>query len=258
MIFDTHCHIYDDIFSAETDEIINKAKEKNVTKMLILGDNITNSKKAILLAEKYNQYAAAGIFPCECYNLDLNKTMIELENLIKGHKSIICIGEIGLDYYWENNIENKNIQKEFFKCQLSLADKLNLPVSIHARDSLEDVYSILKEKMPKKGAIMHCFSGSKEMMEKFLKLGCFISLGGPVTFKNARVPKEIALNVPLERLLVETDSPYLAPSPYRGQRNEPSYIVKTVEEIARIRNVDAEEIATHTYINACNLFGIQL
>ncbi len=258
MIFETHCHLFDEQFKEDLNEVIKEAKASNVKKMLVLGDTLENSKKAIKIAnENEGIYAAVGIFPCSCHGENLNYCLSELTNLIKDNPKIKCIGEIGLDYYWEKEEKQKNEQKEFFIAQLKLADELDFPVSIHARDSIEDVYNILKENMPKKGAILHCFSSSKEMMKKFVDLGCYISLGGPVTFKNAKTPKEVALSVPIERLLVETDSPYLAPHPHRGKRNEPKYIVNTIQEIALIKGLTFDEVASKTYENACKLLGIK-
>ncbi len=255
-IFDTHCHLYDDSYALDFDKVIKEAKENNVQKMLVLGDDLLNSKKAILLAKNYKEIlAAVGIFPTSCYELDLDNSINELRNLVINNKEVKCIGEIGLDYYWEKDEEKKAMQKKFFIAQLNLAKSLNLPVSIHARDSIEDVYNILKDNFPEKGVIMHCFSSSKEMMDKFLKLGCYISLGGPVTFKNAKTPKEIALLVPLEKLLLETDAPYLTPHPYRGKRNEPKYINYTLKEIASIKEMSQEKLSEITYLNAIKLLG---
>lgn len=258
MIFETHCHLFDEQFKEDLNEVIKSAKEFSISKMLVLGDTLENSKKAIKIAnDNEGIYAAVGIFPCSCHGENLSKCIDELKQLVKHNSKVICIGEIGLDYYWEKEEAQKKEQKEFFIAQLHLADELELPVSIHARDSIEDVYKILKEFMPKKGAILHCFSSSKEMMKKFVDLGCYISLGGPVTFKNAKTPKEVALEVPLGNLLVETDSPYLAPHPYRGKRNEPKFIVNTVQEIAKIKKITYDEVSSKTYENACKLFGIK-
>lgn len=259
MIFDTHCHLFDDQFKNDIDNVIQNAINNNVTKMLVLSDCLETMDKTIDLIKKHNSlYGALGIFPMNCYDLDLNNTMQILKEKIISNNKIKAIGEIGLDYYWEKNEENKKKQRDFFIAQLNLANELNLPVCIHARDSIEDVYNILKDNMPSQGAIMHCFSSSKEMMEKFIKLNnCYIALGGTVTFKNARVPKEVALNVPLDYLLVETDSPYLAPTPHRGERNEPSFITNVVSEIAILKKLPYEEIARITHNNALKILRIE-
>lgn len=257
MIFDTHCHLFDKAFNNDLDKVLLRAKENNVTKMLVLGDDINNSKKAIALSSKYEEiYAACGIFPCECHNLSLDDSLSTLEKLLQNEK-VIALGEIGLDHHWEKEEHLLKEQEIFFIEQLKLANKLNLPVSIHARDSIETVYNILKEYMPTRGAILHCYSSSKEMMYRFLKLNCFISLGGPVTFKNARVVKEVAQSVPLDRLFIETDSPYLAPSPYRGQRNEPSYLKEIINQIAQVRNMDRFILEEQIYENSCLFFRIK-
>ncbi len=258
MIFDTHCHLFDEQFKDDLDETIKRARNNNITKMLVLGDNIKTSLESIDIANKYEGvYSAAGVFPCECYDLKLDETIECIKNIVKNNKKVKAIGEIGLDYYWEKDNEKRNKQKEFFISQLLLANQLNLPVAIHARDSIEDVYNILKKYFPKKGVIMHCFSSSKEMMKRFVDLGCYISLGGPVTFKNSITPKEIACNVPLNRLLIETDSPYLAPNPFRGKRNEPSYVKYVLLEISKLRNMNVNELEEIIFNNSCQILGIE-
>ncbi len=256
MIFDTHCHLFDESFNNDLEEVIQRAKQNNITKMLVLGDTLDSSKKAIELASKYeNIYAAIGIFPTSTYEIDIDQEIKELESLAK-NKKVKCIGEIGLEFYYEKDEIKRKRQIECLIKQIELANRVNLPVSIHARDAIEEIYNILKEHPVQKGVIMHCFSSSKEMMENFVKLGCYIALGGPVTFKNAKTPKEVALFTPLEKLLVETDAPYLAPIPYRGKRNEPSFISNTLCEIAKIKNITFDELSKITYDNACLILGI--
>ena len=257
MIFDTHCHLYADQLINNVDNIIKRANDAGVFNMLVLGDKIETSDKCIEIAEKYTSvYCAIGIFPCECYELNVDETMNILREMYKKSNKIKAIGEIGLDYYWEKDLDNRNKQKEFFVAQLKLADELNLPVSIHARDSIEDVYTLLKENFPRKGAIMHCFSSSVDMMRKFVKLGCYISLGGPVTFKNAVTPKEVAKEVPIDRLLIETDSPYLAPHPFRGKTNEPALVTYVLAEIARLKEVPIQELEKVVFNNSCKILGV--
>ena len=257
MIFDTHCHLYADQLINNVDNIIKRANDAGVFNMLVLGDKIETSDKCIEIAEKYTSvYCAIGIFPCECYELNVDETMNLLREMYKKSNKIKAIGEIGLDYYWEKDLDNRNKQKEFFVAQLKLADELNLPVSIHARDSIEDVYTLLKENFPRKGAIMHCFSSSVDMMRKFVKLGCYISLGGPVTFKNAVTPKEVAKEVPIDRLLIETDSPYLAPHPFRGKTNEPALVTYVLAEIARLKEVPIQELEKVVFNNSCKILGV--
>lgn len=257
MIFDTHCHLYADQLINNVDNIIKRANDAGVFNMLVLGDKIETSDKCIEIAEKYTGvYCAIGIFPCECYELNVEETMDLLRKMYKKSNKIKAIGEIGLDYYWEKDLDNRNKQKEFFVAQLKLADELDLPVSIHARDSIEDVYTLLKENFPRKGAIMHCFSSSVDMMRKFVKLGCYISLGGPVTFKNAVTPKEVAKEVPVDRLLIETDSPYLAPHPFRGKINEPALVTYVLVEIARLKEVPIQELEKVVFNNSCKILGV--
>ena len=257
MIFDTHCHLYADQLINNVDNIIKRANDAGVFNMLVLGDKIETSDKCIEIAEKYNGvYCAIGIFPCECYELNVEETMDLLRKMYKKSNKIKAIGEIGLDYYWEKNLDKRNKQKEFFVAQLKLANELNLPVSIHARDSIEDVYTLLKENFPRKGAIMHCFSSSVDMMKKFVKLGCYISLGGPVTFKNAVTPKEVAKEVPIDRLLIETDSPYLAPHPFRGKTNEPALVTYVLTEIAQLKEVPIQELKKVVFNNSCKILGV--
>ena len=257
MYFDTHCHLYGEQFNNDLEETIKRAQDGGVFNMLVLGDKIETSKKCIDIANKHEGiYCAVGVFPCECYELDLEQTIQNLKELVKSSIKAKAIGEIGLDYYWEKDLEKRKMQKDFFVAQLKLANELNLPVSIHARDSIEDVYILLKNNYPKKGAIMHCFSSSVEMMKKFVELGCYISLGGPVTFKNAITPKEIAKNVPLDRLLIETDSPYLAPHPFRGKRNEPLFIKNVLAEISDIRNKTIQELEEVVFNNSCKILGV--
>ena len=168
----------------------------------------------------------------------------------------MALGEIGLDYYWVKDEEQRNLQKEYFVRQIKEANKHHLPICVHNRDAINDCLEILKNNHVEMGGVMHCFSGSVEVMNEFLKCGMYISLGGPVTFKNARVPKEVAKVVPLDKLMVETDSPYLAPHPYRGKQNEPSYITLVVDEIASLKGVSKEEIMEATYRNASKMFHV--
>ena len=258
MIFDTHCHLFAEQFDEDQDEVIKRANDANVLKMLVLGDKLETSIQSIEISKKYEGvYCAVGVFPCDCHGLNLEKTITKLKKLALSSDKVKAIGEIGLDYYWEKDENLKEEQRKFFVAQLKLANELELPVAIHARDSIEDVYTILKEHYPSKGAIMHCFSSSVEMMKKFIELGCYISLGGPVTYKNAETPKRVAFNVPLDRLLVETDSPYLSPVPYRGKRNEPAYVVETLRKIAEIKNIQFEELKKIVYNNSCKILGVK-
>ena len=255
MLFDSHCHLNDKQLLDDIDDVIKSANEAGVTHFLVIGWDIESSKKAIELAESYpNIYACVGVHPTDVkkiYYTDL----LELEKLLN-HPKVKALGEIGLDYYWEKDPNEREKQKEYFIKQIELADKYNLPVVIHNRDSIEDCLNIVKEHTPKYGAVVHCFSGSVEVEKEFTKLGLYISLGGPVTFKNAKTPKEVAKHVSLDKLLLETDCPYLTPHPYRGTRNEPKYIKLVAEEIASLKGISVDEVIQKTHQNTLKLFKI--
>jgi len=193
--------------------------------------------------------------PTEIFNLK-NEDYEWLEELAKQDK-VVAIGEIGLDYYWVKEDDKRELQKQAFIKQIDLANKLHLPIAVHNRDAIENCLDIIKNHKPLFGGIMHCFSGSVETMKEFIKLDMHIALGGPVTFTNAKQPKEVARAVPLNRLLVETDSPYLAPHPLRGTTNEPMNIQYIVNQIAELKGLSRQEIEDITFKNACNLLNIK-
>lgn len=253
-MIDTHSHLFSEEFNNDLDECILRAKEKNVSKILLVGFSRDTNQEAYNLSKKYDIfYPTAGVHPSEA-NDDIDKNLKDLEEFILNHK-VYAIGECGLDYYWVK--DNKEEQKKLFKGQCDLAVKYDLPIIIHARDAIEDTYNILNEYNGKLKGVMHCYSSSYEMALRFIKLGFYISLGGPVTFKNAKEPKRVAELIPLDRLLIETDSPYLAPTPYRGKRNESSYVSLVLEEIARIRNMDKDELEKITEANSISLFKLE-
>lgn len=255
MLFDTHCHLNDPELLDNLDKYISNALEAGVKKMIVVGYDYKSSLKAVEIAEKYSFiYACVGIHPCEL--LKATKEDYDNLNTLLLNPKVVALGEVGLDYYWKD--VDRKIQQEYFEYFIKLAKKYEKPLVIHSRDAIEDTYDILKRNKEylTKG-VMHCYSSSLEMAEKFIDLGFYISLGGPVTFKNAKEPKRVAANIPLERLLVETDSPYLAPHPYRGKRNEPAFIKIIVEGIAQLLNKNYEDIADVTYNNALKLFGVK-
>jgi TatD DNase family protein len=252
LYIDTHVHLNSDVLYENLDMYIKKAIDANVSNLVVIGfDHLTN-QRAIEIAEKYPfVFASVGFHPTEAKNIT-QKDYDVLDKLLT-HEKVVAIGECGLDFYWDK--DHKKEQIEVFEAQILRSKKLNKPLSIHMRDASEKIYEVMEKHAPLKG-VMHCFSGSKEMAQKFLDIGLHISLGGPVTFKNAKTPKEVASIVPLNRLLIETDAPYLAPHPYRGKQNDSSYLPLIAEAIAKIKDISLEEVATHTTNNAKELFNL--
>lgn len=257
MLFDTHCHIYDPMFEGKEEEVILNARRQNVRLLMLPGDNVQDSELAVQIAKRYpNVYAEVGIHPSEVGASEA-EALQRIEALALCHpETVKAIGEIGLDYYWHKEKEEHEVQKRWFIAQIELANRLRLPIVIHSRDAAADTVSILREHPPAYGAVFHCFSYSTEILKEVLAMGILIGLDGPVTYKNAIVPKKVAEAVPLSMLLVETDSPYLTPVPYRGKRNEPAYLPQIVAEIARLKNVPFDTIADATFENGCRFFGV--
>lgn len=255
MLFDTHAHLDDSKFDDDRDEVIAKCKEEKVALILNAASNLTTSVKAINLADKYKCiYASVGVHPHDASEMDENSCMV-LAELAEKNNKVRAIGEIGLDYYYDYS--PRDIQKKRFAEQIDLAKQLKLPVIIHDRDAHEDTMNILKKSGVKEvGGVLHSFSGSVEMMRECLKLNMYISVSGPVTFKNAKKTVEVAKEVPLDMLLIETDSPYLTPVPHRGERNYPAYVRHVAEKIAALRDMPFEEIAQKTLENGKRLFHI--
>ena len=257
MLFDTHCHVYDEKYTEGPIEAIKTCLANGVSLMMIPGDNIPNSIKALELANSFNEvYCAVGIHPEEVNSIELQEGLTKLKELARSSNKVKAIGEIGLDRYWIKDEEVINKQVEYFIAQIELANQLHLPVIIHDREAHGLTLDILKKYTPKFGGVLHCFSGSVEYMNEILKLGLYIGLDGPVTWKNALQPKEIARNVPLDRLVVETDSPYMTPAPNRGKTNYPYYVKYVVEEIGKITEKVSREIEEITYENGRRLFNI--
>ena len=253
MIFNTHTHLNSKELYEIHEELIKNALEYNVQKMIVVGFDLESSKKAIEIANKYpNIYASVGICPTEI-RTEEDIPYEEYEALLS-NKKVVAVGEVGLDYYYDTTDKEK--QKECLIKFIEMANKYNLPIIIHSRDALNDTYTLLKENEVFEKGVMHCYSGSAEAAIEFNKIGYYISLAGPVTFKNARVPKEVAEKVSLDKLLVETDDPYLTPHPHRGKRNEPRNVTFVVDEIAKIKQVSYEEVASRTYKNALEVFNI--
>ena len=256
MIFDTHCHLNDEKLLSRVDEVIADAKEAGVDKFLVVGWDKESSLCAIKLAEQYNEiYAAIGFHPENIFDVqdgDYEETMKYIN-----HPKVVAVGEIGLDYYWEKDPLKRELQKEWFIKQIDFANEHHKPISIHSRDSFLDCLTILKEHKPLYGGVMHCYSGSVELLKEVLDLGLYIGLDGPVTFTNAKTPKEVAEVVPLDRLVVETDSPYLPPHPLRGTVNEPKNLRWIIDEITRLKGLSKKHIMDVVYNNSLKLFGIK-
>ncbi|MCI1591572.1 TatD family hydrolase [Heyndrickxia oleronia] len=254
MLFDTHVHLNDSQYDLDLKEVIQNAQNAGVKKMVVVGFDRPTINRAMELIETYDfLYASIGWHPVDAIDMT-DEDLIWIEELTK-HPKVVALGEMGLDYYWDKS--PKEIQKEVFRKQIRLAKKVKLPIVIHNREATQDIVDILKEEDAQEvGGIMHCFSGSPEIARECINMNFYISLGGPVTFKNAKKPKEVALEIPLNRLLIETDCPYLAPHPYRGKRNEPAYVKLVAEQIAEIKGISFEEVAKQTSLNANKLFGI--
>lgn len=252
MYIDVHCHLdsesYDNI-----EKVIENANNNSVNRLICNGYDLKSNKEVLELINKYNcVYGAIGFHPNELENVT-DEDYIFLEDNIKNNK-IVAIGEIGLDYHYEDTDKEK--QKYHFIKQIELAKKYNLPVIIHSRDSIQDTYDILK-KYPIKG-VLHCYSGSLEMAREFIKLGLFISVGGIITFKNAKNIIEVIKNIDLSYVLLETDSPYLTPEPYRKYKNEPMYVPVIASKIAEVKGVSVEEVRDVTTSNALALFDFYM
>ena len=254
---DSHCHLNDEAFQIDLSEVMERAFNADVKAILVIGYDIESSKKAVEIASMHEGvFAAVGIHPENFEGLDFS-ALDEIEKLASNQK-IIAIGEIGLDYHWYKEEEHRTRQKEWFVRQIKMANKLGLPASIHARECSGDMYQILKENPIEKSAVLHCYSGSKEMLLEFAKLGYYFGFDGPVTFKNSIEPKECVKVCPIDRILTETDSPYLTPAPYRGKRNEPSYIPFIADYAAQIKGLSKEEFSEAVWNNFERLFHVKL
>ncbi|MCM3738168.1 TatD family hydrolase [Bacillus cytotoxicus] len=255
MLFDTHSHLNADQFKEDLQEVIARMKEVGVSYTVVVGFDEVTIKKAIELAETYDFiYAAVGWHPVDA--IDMTEEHLKWLEELADHPKVVALGEMGLDYHWDKS--PKEVQKEVFRKQIRLARKVNLPIIIHNREATQDIVDILKEENASEvGGIMHCYSGGVEVAKQCVEMNFLISLGGPVTFKNAKKPKEVAMEIPMEQLLIETDCPYLTPHPFRGKRNEPSYVKLVAEEIANLKGLSYEEVAIKTTENAKKLFGIQ-
>ncbi|MEH7236324.1 TatD family hydrolase [Bacillus sp. JJ1562] len=255
MLIDTHAHLNAIQYQDDLDEVIERALSEGVERIVVVGFDRETITRAIELADQYEFiYATIGWHPVDA--IDMTDEDLEWIEELSAHPKVVALGEMGLDYHWDKS--PKDIQKEVFRKQISLAKKVKLPIIIHNREATADIIEILQEENASEvGGIMHCFTGSIEVAKQCIDMNFYISFGGPVTFKNAKKPKEVAAEIPLDRLLIETDCPYLTPHPFRGKRNEPSYVKYVAEQIAELKGVSFEEIAEKTSDNAKRFFGIK-
>lgn len=252
-MIDTHCHLFDEEFDNDRDDCIKRALDAGVNKMVIVGFSHETNKKALELASKWPCFFPTfGLHPSEA-SKDYLKDFELFKEYVNKNK-IYAIGECGLDYHWD--ITYKEEQKELFKLQCQFAIEKDLPIIVHSRDAHQDTFDIIKSFNGTLKGVMHCYSGSLELAKEYIKLGFYISLGGPVTFKNAKEPKRVCMEIPIDRLLIETDCPYLAPTPFRGKRNESAYVKYVRDEIASLRGMTPNMIDEITTKNAERLFKI--
>ncbi|MDO5713335.1 MAG: TatD family hydrolase [Tissierellia bacterium] len=256
-MIDSHVHLDDRRFKRDRDFLIRSLEKNGVDYVVNIGVDLRSSKDSVLLSKKYdNVYATIGVHPHEAKNYT-QEVEDGLRHLAKEEK-VVAFGEIGLDFYYDNS--PRDIQIEVFETQLELAEELGLPIVIHSREAAKPTFDRIKahiEKYPNSKFLIHCYSGSVEMMKDYTDLGCYIALGGVVTFQNAKVPKEVAKQVPLDKLILETDSPYLTPDPFRGRRNEPMYVKFVAEKIAKIKGISVGELVEHTDKNTNTFYGIK-
>ena len=255
MLIDSHVHLDDKRFDGDRDILIENLKSNNIEMVINIGADLETSLASVELANKYpNVYAAVGVHPHSAK--EVNTMVMEQLKDLSLNKKVVAIGEIGLDFYYDNS--PRDLQRKWFIEQLKLAKELDLPVIIHTRDAAQETFDILKNNQNGNvRGVLHCYSGSLEMALEYVKMGFHISLGGPVTFKNARVAREVAEAAPLDKLLIETDCPYLTPEPYRGKRNEPLYVKYVAEKLAEIKKISYEEFVKATNENTRELFGIK-
>lgn len=258
MIIDTHAHYDDEAFDEDRDVLIRGFHDRGIEMVVNIGADMESSRRTILLAEKYdNIYGAIGVHPNETRNL--GEEDMQWLTAAAAHPKVLAIGEIGLDYYW--NEPERETQMKWFVRQLDVARQVKLPVVIHSRDAAKDTLDIMKaEKSDEIGGVIHCFSYGVELAREYLKMGFFLGIGGVATFKNARRLKEVIQYMPMDRMVLETDSPYLTPVPYRGKRNNSGYLPYVVDAVAELKGMSAEDVIAVTRENALRLYcldGIQ-
>ena len=259
-LFDNHSHLNDEKFDKDREEIIQKIINNGITNLITAGYSLDGSKKAIDIANKYDfMYATVGISPNDIpqNEEELWNMLVEIKDLITNNKKkVVAVGEIGLDYYW--NTDNKELQKKAFIEQINLSNELDLPIVIHTRDAVMDTLQILKENTANNKGVFHCCPQNRELIKEGLKLGFYISFAGPITFKNSKNAEEMIKLVPEDKILIETDSPYLSPEPVRGTRNTPINVKYIAQKIADVKGMTLEDVANMTYENAKKAFKIDV
>ena len=258
-LFDSHAHLDDEKFDIDRDEIINKIKINEVKRLVSAGYSLEGSINAVDLSNKYDFiYATSGISPNDIPQSEeeLWKNIQEIKDLAINNKKVVAIGEIGLDYYWEKDIKRRELQKKAFVEQIKIANELKLPIVIHTREAVMDTLEILKNNNVIKKGVFHCCPLNRELVKEALKLDFYISFAGPITFKNSKNANEIIEMVPDDKMLIETDSPYLSPEPLRGKRNDSRNVRYIAQKIAEVKKVPLEQVADITYKNANRIFSI--
>lgn len=255
MLFDSHAHINDEKFDEDREEIIQHLRDSKIDLIVNPGADMPSSRSAVELANKVDFiYAAVGVHPHDVENMT-ETDIEELKEMVKNNDKVVAIGEIGLDYYYD--LSPRELQKKWFIRQIELANELGVPFIVHDRDAHGDTFEIIKKyKNPETACVLHCYSGSIDLAKEYIKMGCYISIPGTVTFKNNKKTVEVAEKIPLEWMFIETDSPYLTPVPFRGKRNDPSKVKYVAEKIAEIRNISYEEVCRVTKENAKKFFKI--
>jgi TatD DNase family protein len=258
MLIDTHTHVDMPVYDSDRSSVIERARETGLVALIAVGAHLSSSERTVALAREYDfVYAAVGVHPHDVKDIPESEREGVYRNMeqLAGDPKVVAWGETGLDYYYEHS--PRDLQQEHFREQIRSARRLRLPLIIHSRDSREDTLNILKEEKARDvGGVFHCFSGDAGMADQVLDLGFHLSFSGMITFKNAGNITDVARRIPLDRLLIETDCPYLTPIPYRGKRNEPAYVRYVAEKLAEIKGISTEEIARATGENASRLFGI--
>lgn len=254
MYFDTHAHYYDDAFDADRDEVLSALPAAGVELALCPGCDLESSRQSVALAERYpHLYAAVGFHPENLEGVSLDQ-LSEIEAMAS-HSKVKAIGEIGLDYYWEKDPDKRKLQRDFFSAQLSLAEKLDLPAIVHDREAHKDSLDMVRAH-PNARGVFHCYSGGVEDAKTLVIMGWMVSFTGVVTFKNARRALEVIDWLPMDRIMIETDAPYMAPEPYRGKRNDSRYVFRMAEAIAQVKGLTAEEVGRITTENGKRFFNI--